>query len=141
VAHNGRRPRAILLWRPVILLGGGFAFSVFEAIQPMLGRHVEWAIVSLATTMMGLEFFQRASEPKPPNDQNGPEDGPVVRGRPGNQDGPVAPVRPANQAALAVRVVRAVRASRKAPAAGEVAVGPAVRAAAQRRTFRGSSAG
>jgi hypothetical protein len=143
MTHNGRRPGAILQWRPVVLFGGGFGLSVFEAVQPMFGRNVEWAIVSLAATMMGLEFFQRAQEPKTNSHPrpNGPEDGPVVRGRPGNQGGPVAP---ASQASLAVRValaVRAVPASRLAPAAAVGEVGLAARVGPPHRRSQDSSSG
>jgi hypothetical protein len=60
--RSARWRRSILAWRPVILLGGGLALLGWEAAQPILGFRVEWALVSAALTMMGLELFQRADE-------------------------------------------------------------------------------
>jgi len=117
--RNG--PRRILQWRPVVLFGGGFGLAVFEAAQPLFGRRVEWAIVSLAATMMGLELFQRSSEPDgsapPPGDGKG---GP---GPAGGQAGPGNPGKPGSPGALAVLVAPVARVSRRAPAAVAVVVG------------------
>jgi len=117
VAHN-RRPQKILAWRPVILLGGGLGLVVFEAAQPMFGRPVEWAIVSVAATMMGLELFSRSSEP---DDSDPPPPG----GSPAQADGPASPGnqgRPGSPGAQAASVAPAVKVSRKAPVVVAAAV-------------------
>jgi hypothetical protein len=122
---NGRRPQQILAWRPVLLFGGGLALAVFEAVQPLLGHPVEWAIVSLSATMMGLEFFRQAREPDPtPPSGDGPagKGGPAPGASPGNPARPGSPAGPAALAALAALV------SRKALAAAVVvaaSAGPA----------------
>jgi hypothetical protein len=110
------RTSAILLWRPVLLLGGGMLLAGFEAIQPLLGHAVEWAIVSLAATMMGLELWQRS---QPPNDDKA---NPEAKDAPAPAAAPDTPGKPGNPAALAVRVALAGLGSRKAPAAVVVAV-------------------
>jgi hypothetical protein len=124
---NGRRPARILAWRPVILFGAGLGLAVFEAVQPLLGHPVEWAIVSLAATMLGLEFFRQAREPDPtpPSDGVGPagKAGPAPGASPGN---PGKRASPAGPAAL---VVLAARVSRKAPVVAVVVAAWAVPAA------------
>jgi hypothetical protein len=111
------RISAFLTWRPVLLFGGGLGLAIFEAVQPLLGHSVEWAIVSLAATMMGLEVWQRSQAPdngknrQVRKDTQAPEVGPESQG---NRDNP---------AALAVRAALAGLVSRKAPAVAVAAVG------------------
>src|SRR3954453_6796724 len=62
MGQNRRSPQTVLMWRPVLLFGGGLLLAIFEAVQPFLGHQVEWAIVSLAATMMGLEMFQQSRD-------------------------------------------------------------------------------
>jgi hypothetical protein len=112
---NRRSPQTLLMWRPVLLFGGGLVLAIFEAVQPLLGHQVEWAIVSLAATMMGLEMFQQsrdgehsaASRPpappppaaRPPGREADPPDPPV----PGVLAARAAPAAPAIQALLTLR--------------------------------------
>lgn len=115
-----RSPDKILAWRPVLLFGAGLLLAGFEAVQPLFGRPVEWAIISLAATMLGLEMFSRARTP----DDDSPD-----RGRPESRDGPGPAGDPGNQGnrgnpgALAVLVALAGPANRKAPAAAAAAAG------------------
>jgi len=124
MAHN-RRPGAVLAWRPVVLFGGGLGLAVFEAAQPMLGRRVEWAIVSLAATMMGLEAFQRSQEPREPT--GGPPGSPGSQDGPGQRAGPGSPGSRGSPGALAVRAAPVARATPSGQAGAAGAGGPAGR--------------
>jgi hypothetical protein len=114
MGQNRRSPQTVLMWRPVLLFGGGLLLAIFEAVQPFLGHQVEWAIVSLAATMMGLEMFQQSRDgehsaaprppaapppPAPPPDREDPPDPPV----PGVLAARAAPAAPATLALLADR--------------------------------------
>lgn len=102
---NGQR--AFLLWRPVLLFGGGLGLAIFEAVQPLFGHEPEWAIVSLAATMMGLEAFARGPEPenhspgRSNHDRRERKGNPEEPGNPGSRGSPgaltvwVAPAGPA----------------------------------------------
>jgi hypothetical protein len=109
-----RSPQKILAWRPVLLFGGGIGLAIFEAVQPLIGHEVEWAIVSLAATMMGLEMFQRSRAP----DEPGPDGGKSQddRAGPGAAGNPDNPGNRGNPGALAVLVALAAQVSHPAPA-------------------------
>jgi hypothetical protein len=109
-----RSPQKILAWRPVLLFGGGIVLAVFEAVQPLFGHDVEWAIVSLAATMMGLEMFQRSREPDEPGPGDG--DGQDARENGENRENRGNPGNRGNLGALAVLVALVARVNRKAPA-------------------------
>ena len=113
--------REILAWRPIFLFGGGMFLALFEAVQPLLGLPVQWEIVSLAATMMGLEMFQRSKEP-PEKNGNGDGDDQGNRGRVDSPDGPVGQGSRGNRGAWAVLVGLVGLVSRKGLEVAVVAV-------------------